>query len=171
MLAPSNYSNICRKTIMRVKDIMKRNVITISENENLDQLTAKFIKYNFHTLPVTDNNRILGIVSYEDLMKIFHTHDYALQELKKSTRSDNAKNNGFLEYGLQMNLGSTVTVSDIMNTDIVTAEYNMTLIEVRTLMKRSGVSQMPVIKDDTLVGFITLFDIIIALFRVMDIIE
>ena len=157
---------------MLVRDIMKKDVVTVSEDENLDQLTAKFIKYNFHTLPVTDkNNKMLGIVSYEDLMKIFHTHDYALQELQKSTRLHNTKNNGFLEYGLQKNLGSTVMVSDIMDTDVIAAEYNMSMIEVRTLMKRSGVSQMPVLKDDTLVGFITLFDIIIALFKVMDIIE
>jgi len=36
---------------------------------------------------------MLGIVSYKDLMKIYHTHDYALQELKKSTRLHNTKNN------------------------------------------------------------------------------
>ena len=157
---------------MLVREIMKKNVITVSENDNLDQLTAKFLRHNFHTLPVIDkNNKILGIVSYEDLMKIFHTHDYALQELKKSTRLHKTNNNGFLEYGLQKNLGSTVMVSDIMDTDVIAVKENATLIEVRTLMKRSGVSQMPVIKDDTLVGFITLFDIIIALFKVMDIIK
>ncbi|MCR4344226.1 MAG: hypothetical protein NUV44_05605 [Candidatus Scalindua sp.] len=33
-----------------------------------------------------------------------------------------------------------------MNTDVIAAKYNMTIIEVRTLITRSGVSQMPVIK-------------------------
>ncbi|MHC4269671.1 MAG: CBS domain-containing protein [Planctomycetota bacterium] len=151
---------------------MKKNVITVSENENLDQLTAKFLKYNFHTLPVIDkDNKLLGIVSYEDLLKIFLPHDYALQGSNKTTSLYNTKNNSFLEYSLQKDLGSKVLVSDIMDNDVTAAEYKMTMIEVRTLMKRSGVSQMPVIKGDTLVGFITLFDIIIALFKVMDIIE
>ena len=168
---PSYFFNICRKTIMRVKDIMKKNVVTVSEDENLDQLTAKFIKYNFHTIPVTDsNNKVLGIVSYEDLMKIFH-HDSALKELKESARAYNTTQSSAMEYGFQEDMGSTVMVSDIMDTNVVAVKENATLIEVRMLMKRSGVSQMPVIKDNTLVGFITLFDIIISLFKVMNVIK
>ncbi len=157
---------------MRVKDIMKKNVVTVNKDESLDQLTAKFIKYNFHTLPVTDsNNKILGIVSYEDLMKIFHPYDYALKELKESTREYNTTQSSAMEYGFQENMGSTVMVSDIMDTNVVAVKENATLIEVRTLMKRSGISQMPVIKDNTLVGIITLFDIIISIFKVMNVIK
>ncbi|GAX60704.1 uncharacterized protein SCALIN_C13_0221 [Candidatus Scalindua japonica] len=156
---------------MRVKDIMKKNVVTVSEDESLDQLTAKFIKYNFHTLPVTDSNsKVLGIVSYEDLMKIFH-HDSALKELKKSSSTCSTTQSAVMEYGFQEDMGSTVRVSDIMDTNVVAVNENATLIEVRTLMQRSGLSQLPVIKDNTLVGFITLFDIIISIFKVMNIIK
>ena len=169
---PSYFSNICRKTIMRVKDIMKKNVVTVSEDENLDQLTAKFIKYNFHTLPVTDcNNKVLGIVSYEDLMKVFLPQDYALQELQKSTQLYNSKQDDFLGNSLPKDQGSTVIVSDIMDDEVITAEEDMTLIEVRTLMKNNDVFKMTVTKDGTLVGFITLFDIIIVLFKMMNIIK
>ena len=158
---------------MLIRNIMKKDVITVSENENLDQLTAKFLKYNFHTLPVIDNdNKVLGIVSYENLMKIFLPQDYALQELQKPTRLHNSQQNVFQRNTIQKDQGSTVMVSDIMDTDIIAADENMTMIEVRTLMRHSGILQMPVVtKDDTLVGFITLFDIIIALFKVMDIIK
>ncbi|WP_162532223.1 HPP family protein [Candidatus Scalindua japonica] len=150
---------------------MKKNVVTVSEDESLDQLTAKFIKYNFHTLPVTDSNsKVLGIVSYEDLMKIFH-HDSALKELKKSSSTCSTTQSAVMEYGFQEDMGSTVRVSDIMDTNVVAVNENATLIEVRTLMQRSGLSQLPVIKDNTLVGFITLFDIIISIFKVMNIIK
>ena len=40
---------------MLVKDVMSKEVITVGENENLAELIAKFRKYNFHTLPVIDN--------------------------------------------------------------------------------------------------------------------
>jgi CBS domain-containing protein len=157
---------------MRVKNIMKRNVVTVSKDVNLDQLTDKFIKYNFHTLPVTDcNNKLLGIVSYEDLMKVFHPYDYALKELKESTREYNTTQSPAMEYGFQEDMGSTVMVSDIMDTNVVAVKEDETLIEVRTLMKRSGVAQIPVIKDNTLVGIITLFDIIISIFKVMNVIK
>ncbi len=51
---------------MLVKDVMSKDVITVGENENLVELITKFRKYNFHILPVIDENRnILGIVEYE----------------------------------------------------------------------------------------------------------
>ena len=158
---------------MLAKDVTHKEVITVSKNENLDQLTAKFLRYNFHTLPVIDiDNKVLGIVSYEDLMKIFLPQDYALQELQKPTRLHNSPQNVFQENTLQKDQGSKVIVSDIMDTDIIAADENMTMIEVRTLMRHSGILQMPVVtKDGTLIGIVTLFDIIISLFKVMDIIK
>ena len=42
---------------MFVKDVMSREVITVSRDENLAQLIAKFRKYNYHTLPVIDNDK------------------------------------------------------------------------------------------------------------------
>ncbi len=48
---------------MLVKDVMNKDVITVSKNENLAQLIAKFLTYNYHTLPVIDKDKkVLGIV-------------------------------------------------------------------------------------------------------------
>ncbi|MGR3294222.1 MAG: CBS domain-containing protein [Candidatus Scalindua sp.] len=156
---------------MLLKDVMSKEVITISEDENLVQLIAKFRKYNYHTLPVVDvNKKILGVISSEDIMKVFLPHNPVLDKLLKSTHLCNTEEDDILEMDLPKDLGTTVTVSDIMNTDVISIEEDKTIADARKLMKLYDIERMPVTKGDVLVGFITIFDIIIALFKERDII-
>ncbi|MBT3879717.1 MAG: CBS domain-containing protein [Candidatus Scalindua sp.] len=156
---------------MLVKDVMNKEVITVSENENLSQLIAKFRKYNYHTLPVIDNDKkVSGLVSSEDIMKVYLPHNPVLGELLKSTHLYNAEEEDVLEIDLPENLGTTVKVSDIMNVNVVTIEDSETIAEARKQMKLHNIKRVPVIRNQELVGFITLFDIIIALFKERNII-
>jgi len=157
---------------MIVKDIMSKEVITVGKDENLVQLIAKFRKYNFHTLPVIDNERkVSGVVNSEDIMKVYLPHNPVLEKLLKSTHLYNTEEEDILEMELPEELGTTVKVSDIMNTNVITIEDNMTIADARKLMKLHNIQRMPVTKDSVLVGFITLFNIIIALFKERGIIE
>ena len=157
---------------MLVKDVMSIGVITIHENENLIQLIAKFRKYNFHTLPVIDKeNKVLGVVNSEDIMKVFLPHNPVLDKLLKSTHLCNLEEDDILETELPKDIGTSVNVSDIMNTDVIAIEESKTIADARKLMKLHDIERMPVTKDEVLVGFITLFDIIIALFKERNIIK
>ena len=156
---------------MLVKDVMSRGVITISEHENMVELIAKFRKYNFHTLPVVgENKKILGVISSEDIMKVFLPHNPVLDKLLKSTHLCNLEEDDILETELPKDIGTSVNVSDIMNTDVIAIEESKTIADARKLMKLHDIERMPVTKDEVLVGFITLFDIIIALFKERNII-
>jgi CBS domain-containing protein len=57
-----------------------------------------------------------------------------------------------------------------MKTDVITIEESKTIADARGLMNLHNIERMPVTKDDVLVGFITVFDIIIALFKERNII-
>jgi CBS domain-containing protein len=156
---------------MLVKDVMSKEVITVSENENLSQLIAKFRKYNYHTLPVIDNDKkVLGIVNSEDIMKVCLPHNPVLEELIKSTHLYNAEEEDILEMDRPEDLGTTVKVSDIMNVNVVTIEDSETIADLRKQMKLHNIQRVPVTRNQELVGFITLFDIIIALFKERNII-
>jgi|TARA_B100002003_G_C13753284_1_gene374868 CBS domain-containing protein len=157
---------------MLVKDVMSKEVITVGENENLAELIAKFRKYNFHTLPVIDNEKkVLGIVNSEDIMKVCLPYNPVLEKLLKSTHLYNTEEEDILEMDLPEELGTTVKVSDIMNANVVTIEDNETIADVRKKMKIHNVQRMPVTRNKELVGFITLFNIIIALFKERNIIK
>jgi CBS domain-containing protein len=156
---------------MRIKDVMSKEVITIGEDENLVQLIAKFRKYNFHTLPVIDENKkILGVISSEDIMKVCLPHNPVLGNLLKSTHLYDTEEEDILEMDLPEELGTTVKVSDIMDVNVVTIEDSETIADARKQMKLHNVQRVPVTRDKELVGFITLFDIIIALFKERNII-
>lgn len=156
---------------MLVSDVMSKNVITVGKDENLTQLIAKFRKYNFHTLPVIDDEKkVLGVVNSEDIMKVYLPHNPVLEKLLKSTHLYNTEEEDILEIDLPADLGTTVKVSDIMNPNVITIEDNMTIADARKLMKLHNIQRMPVTKDSKLVGFITLFNIIIALFKERNII-
>lgn len=156
---------------MLVKDVMSKVVITVRENENLSQLIAKFRTYNYHTLPVIDNDKkVSGLISSEDIMKVYLPHNPVLGELLKSTHLYDTEEENILEIDLPEDLGTTVKVSDIMNINVVTIEDSETIAEVRKQMKLHNIKRVPVTKNQELVGFITLFDIIIALFKERNII-
>ena len=157
---------------MLVKDVMSKDVITLGEEENMAQLIAKFRKFNFHTLPVVDEERkILGVVNSEDIMKVFLPHSPSLEKLLKSTHLHNIEEEDILDAELPVNIGTTVKVSDIMDTHVITIEEHKTIADARVLMKSHNIERILVIRNNTLVGVITLFDIIIAIFKERNVID
>ncbi len=160
------------RILMLAKDVMNKEVITVSKNENLAQLIAKFRTYNYHTLPVIDNEKkVIGIVNSEDIMKVCLPHNPVLEKLLKSTHLYNTEQEDILDMDLPEELGTTVKVSDIMNVNVVTIEESETIADVRKQMKLHNIQRVPVTSNLELVGFITLFDIIIALFKERNIIK
>ena len=156
---------------MRIKDVMSKDVITIGKDENLVQLIAKFRKYNYHTLPVIDESKkILGVISSEDIMKVCLPHNPVLGNLLKSTHLYDTEEEDILEMDLPEGLGTTVKVSDIMDVNVVTIEDSETIADARKQMKLHNIQRVAVTRNRELVGFITLFDIIIALFKERNII-
>ncbi len=55
----------------RVSDIMTKNVITIDEDSDVMRAIALMRKNGFRHLPVTRNNKLIGIVSQTDVCRRF----------------------------------------------------------------------------------------------------
>ncbi len=58
-----------RRTKMKVEDVMSRNVITISPEDNLENALKLLIKYDIGRLPVVENEMLVGIITRSDIMK------------------------------------------------------------------------------------------------------
>ena len=156
---------------MLVKEVMSRNVVTVTRDETLTELIGKFRKYNFHTLPVIDEDRrLIGIVTPENIMKVFLPHNPLLDKMLKTTHLSDREEEDILEIDLPEARGRTVKVSDIMNNNVVTIGEDETIADARRIMKLHRIERVPVTANETLIGFITLFDIIVALFRERNII-
>ncbi len=120
---------------VEVKEIMKKNVITVNENNSLDELADKFRKYNFHGFPVVDDEgKLSGIVTKKDLLKI-----YRRQNLQ-SVFADQ--------------------VRDIMVSPVVTVSPDNTISDVIDVMFEHAKRILPVMDDGKLVGMVCQRDIV-----------
>ncbi|HIH97340.1 MAG TPA: CBS domain-containing protein [Thermoplasmata archaeon] len=118
-----------------VKEIMKKNVVTVNENDTLEELANKFRKYNFHGFPVVDNEgELTGIVTKKDLLKIFR-----MQHLQSVFANQ---------------------VKDIMVSPVVTVNPDNTISEVIDIMFEHAKRILPVMDDGKLVGMICQRDIV-----------
>lgn len=54
---------------LKAEDIMSKSIITATEDESLSDILAKLKKFDIQELPVVRNNKLVGIVSYDTLIK------------------------------------------------------------------------------------------------------
>lgn len=52
-----------------IKQVMKRNIVTISSSSSIKEVARVLATEEFHALPVVDNNKLVGIVTTTDLIK------------------------------------------------------------------------------------------------------
>tara|TARA_R110002049_G_scaffold151804_2_gene315566 strand:- start:3234 stop:3653 length:420 start_codon:yes stop_codon:yes gene_type:complete len=52
-----------------IKQVMKRNIVTISSSSSIKEVAGVLATKEFHALPVVDNNKLVGIVTTTDLIK------------------------------------------------------------------------------------------------------
>jgi len=57
------------KTV-KVKEIMSTPSISIEQDETIADLIEKIMKYNIHRIPVVNGEKLVGIVSRRDLLKL-----------------------------------------------------------------------------------------------------
>jgi len=151
---------------MIIKDVMNVDVVTVSPGDSIIDLIEKLQKYNYHILPVIDENEhVVGVVNFQDIMKVFVHHHPSLVKLLKSTHFYSIEEEDILEAEVNKEVLKDVSVADLMNVNVVSIEEDLSIAEARHCMKRHNIDRMPVTREGKLVGFITLFDLILALFR------
>lgn len=126
---------------MFVKNKMTRNPHTISPDQTIPDAHAIMVENGVKRLPVMKNNKLVGIVSREDIQ--------SASPSKATTFSV-----GEITYLL-----SKTKIKHIMSKNIVTISPDVLLEEAATLMRDQRVGFLPVVEDDKLVGIITESDI------------
>ena len=54
----------------RVRDVMRRNVITIKPDEGVENIARLMMRSQIHRLPVVEDGKLLGIVTRHDFLKL-----------------------------------------------------------------------------------------------------
>ena len=130
---------------MKVKELMSTKLTTVSRNDKLDRV---FFLYNFENLrhlPVLEKNKLVGIISDQDLKKILGP--------KKT----------FVEKpdGTTVRL-STRRVKNIMRRNVTTIEPEQRAADAAAIMAKKKIGALPVVHKNKLVGIISATDILKA---------
>ncbi len=126
---------------MFVRKKMTSNPFTISPDQTILDAQELMKQHNIRRLPVLKNGKLVGVVSKEDILRASPS--------KATTFSI-----GEINYLL-----AKTKISKIMTKDPLTISSNALLEEAATLMRDHGVSFLPVVDDNKLVGIITESDI------------
>jgi len=126
---------------MFVKNKMTTNPFTISPDQTIPDAHEIMSKHNIRRLPVVKDGKLVGVVSREDIMR-------ASPSMATS-----------LSFNEITYILSKTKISKVMSKELIVISPNALLEEAATLMRDNGVSFLPVVDKNKLVGIITESDI------------
>lgn len=130
---------------MTIDELMTREVVTVQENTQVEEVFSLYGKYHFHVLPVVDNkNKLVGIIDLDTILEILLL---CLVPREKHTPLTAIRS-----------LGSTAR--EIMISHPVTISLNATLKDASDLMMKYRLDHICVISDGKLAGIISKRDLV-----------
>lgn len=126
---------------MFVSDWMTREVITVTENDSIEDLHNIMLKNRINHLPVVEEDRLIGIITKSDI-----------RQALTSLQFDKTKSK----------------VKDFMVREVTTVNEYDTLEDALVIIFQTKVGSLPVVqKNNKLVGIITRHDIMNAFIKVI----
>ena len=139
---------------MLVKDIMQRDVVTVTPDTRLPQVLRLLQPRGFRHVPVVDNGALVGIISDRDVKQ-------AMVSLGGSGAAGPA-----LEHAHER-----LTAAEIMSRAVTTVAPVFSVEEAARLMTTQRISALPVTEGGRLVGIVTETDVLGLFARAMGVLE
>ncbi|NSW86501.1 MAG: CBS domain-containing protein [Syntrophobacteraceae bacterium] len=144
--------------MLKVKDIMSKNVVTVSPDMDIVQVAAILLEKRINGLPVVDSNgRLVGIICQSDLIaqqkqlpipSIFNLLD-GLIPLKSLNKIEK-----------EVQKISATTVAHAMTVDPVSVDPEASIETVASLMVNENFHSLPVVERGKLVGIVGKEDVL-----------
>jgi len=129
---------------MQVKEILRvkgSRLLSVDPAGKATDAVATMAKENLGSLVVMEQGRMIGMLTFHELLRAVAVRNGSLGDLK---------------------------VSDIMVRDPVTAEPDMEVNDLRRTMLESGARYLPVMQNDKLLGVISFRDVAKAVLEEQD---
>jgi CBS domain-containing protein len=131
-----------------VSDIMTREVVSVDEDDSLQNLLESMRALRFRHLPVTDADRLIGLITERDLLR--------------------ASSSDLLPHGASQSreLFERFRVRDVMVRDVVVVHPETSVLVAAQRLREKRLGCLPVVdSNNVLVGILTTSDCIGALAR------
>lgn len=129
---------------MKVKDVMSRDLVTVTERTTIKELHKLFKKYDYNIFPVVKGERLVGVVSKLDLLRVVS-----------------------IGFGFSISRYWTTlarNVGDVMNQAVLTLDPEDTVDTAAGYMVEYGLRSIPVVHRTRLAGVVSWNDLMNHLF-------
>jgi len=134
-----------------VAQVMTKDVVTVTEDQDLRELDTAMRLLRFRHMPVVDGGKLVGIVSQRDVLRV--TASSLLPNAHQQTR--------LLERRFH--------VRDVMTTGVRTVSPGSALVDVARIMQREKLGCLPVVDArNVLVGIVTESDFVALALQLLD---
>jgi len=124
-----------------VSQIMSKELITLTQKDSLYDAENLFKKHNIRHLPVVENKKLVGVVSYSDLLKISYV-DVTEEDDIESVVYD------------------TYTVTQLIAKTPLSILPSSTVKEAAEILSKHSFHSIPVVENEELVGIVTTTDLL-----------
>jgi len=126
-----------------ITKIMSANVATVQLGQPLSDVRKLMCSTHFHHIPIVEGKKLLGLVSFTDLMKI------------------NLLISGADERSVDTIIDQQFKIADIMTTGLTTIKQTDTIRRIAELLGEGHFHSLPVVDDEeNVVGIVTTTDLI-----------
>lgn len=137
---------------LKVSDVMTRDVTTVYEESNLQEVLAILGPYHFRHLPVVDGKRVVGILSHRDLLMV-------TSQGLDTTGAAHAR---------QARLLDQTFVRDVMNMNVLTTRAEASVADAARSMLDNKVGALAVVNEQQeLLGIVTETDLLRCLVHLL----
>lgn len=126
-----------------VSTIMSKNIIRLNLTDTLTKAEELFNKYKIRHLPVVNGNKIMGILSYTDLLRI--------------SLADGVDEN---DEVIDMTVYNMYTLEQVMAKNLITIQADANIKDAAEILADSEFRALPVLDGTMLVGILTTTDLI-----------
>jgi CBS domain-containing protein len=142
---------------MQARDVMTADVVTLAPDTPIPDIVRLFRTRRISGAPVVERGEVIGIVTAIDLIARHarpHSPVYLPLLDARIPLTGQREYNEIVRHILGM------TARDIMTTPVITADADLDVEEIATLMVESKASSIPVLAEGKLVGIIAHSDLI-----------
>lgn len=131
------------KQKVSVTTIMTKNVIKLNISDDLTKAEMLFKKHHIRHIPVVNGSKIIGMLSYTDLLRISFV----------DAVDDEADVVDATVYNM-------FTVEQVMAKNLITISPETTIKEAAEILASKEFHALPVVEGDLLIGIVTTTDLI-----------
>jgi acetoin utilization protein AcuB len=131
-----------RRRALQVGAVMTAAPVTITSADSLKTAFDLLTKHNVRELPVVENDRLIGIVTDRDLRQVAPSYPLFRHEEEIRSCMDDMK------------------VASAMTPDPLVVAPETAVVEAAELLRTYRVNSLPVVKENRLVGIISVTDLL-----------